>query len=135
MQAALHGRKSQLSPQETDLILEKHQLLTPGFCASGVQVSASAPTADSDTAGLLQIRIAADDAAAADVVAALAAGVIKGALPGGAALQGSHLQRTDIAGGWQSSASSKRIAAGVIKGRPAWRVRQYKLNSRPGSGS
>lgn len=50
---------------------------------AGVRVDATAPGADSDAAGLLQIRISADDAAAAPAVVALAAGAVKGALPGG----------------------------------------------------
>jgi hypothetical protein len=53
--------------------------------SAGVLVEASAPGADSDAAGLLQIRLAADGPAGARAVAALAAGAVKGALPGGAA--------------------------------------------------
>lgn len=59
------------------------QLMTAVSFGAGVQVSASAPGSDGDAAGLLQVRIAADDPAAASAVAALAAGVVKGALPGG----------------------------------------------------
>jgi len=50
---------------------------------AGLRVSTAAPGGNSGAAGLLQLRITADDAAAAGLVAALTAGVIKGALPGG----------------------------------------------------
>lgn len=47
-------------------------------------MSVSTPAGEADAAGLLQIRIAADNPTAAAAVAALAAGIVKGALPGGA---------------------------------------------------
>ena len=49
-------------------------------------MEATAPGADSDAAGLLQIRVAAEGPVGLQAVAALAAGAVKGALPGGAAL-------------------------------------------------
>lgn len=65
--------------------MPRHSTLHHGCSgdAAGVRVDASAPSADSDAAGLLQIRVAADGPAAAQAVAALAAGAVKGALPGG----------------------------------------------------